>query len=144
MTPDYGGWQTGKRSRRDRQVVPPKLGGTMVAPEHFGSGDSMKYVLLGEDGTSTEEKLAGYTGVVSWSYLRPHCENGVLYFVDPALALTEVGAAIAHNESTKVEAWLKAGDLVKMGEVHAAQWEKDAPEFEALVVSPFVLCRPAG
>jgi len=116
----------------------------MIAPEHFGSDDSMKYVLRGEDGTSTEEKLAGYTGVVTWDYLRPHCENGVLFFVDPVLALTEVGAAFSHNESAKVEAWLKAGDLVKMGEVHAAQWEKDAPEFEALVVSPFVLCRPVG
>ncbi|MEK7948981.1 DUF2288 family protein [Luteolibacter soli] len=102
----------------------------------------MKYVLLGEDESSTEEKLSGYTGVVAWSYLRPHCENGVLYFVDPTLELTEVGAAISHNQSAKVEAWLKAGDLVKMGEVHAAQWEKEAPEFEALVVSPFVLCRP--
>ena len=113
----------------------------MIAPEHFGS-ESMKYVLLGEDGTSTEDKLAGYTGTVPWSYLRPHCENGVLYFVDPALPLIEVGAAFARNESAKVEGWLKSGDLVKLGEVHAAQWEKNAPEFEALVVSPFVLCRP--
>jgi len=144
MTPEQGVWQTGKRSRRDRRGKLFKTRCTMIAPEHFGSEDSMKYVLLGEDGTSTEEKLAGYTGVVSWSYLRPHCENGVLFFVDPELALTEVGAAFAHNQSEKVEAWLKSGDLVKMGEIHAAQWEKDAPEFEALVVSPFVLCRPVG
>ena len=113
----------------------------MIAPEHFGS-EPMKYVLSGEDGTSTEEKLAGYTGTVGWSYLRPHCEKGALYFVDPALGLSEVGAAIAGNETGKVEAWLKSGDLVKMGALHAAQWERDAPDFEALVVSPFVLCRP--
>ena len=39
---------------------------------------------------------------------------------------------------------LKAGDIVKIGDLHAAQWEKpgDKTEFEALVVSPFVLCRP--
>ncbi|MCW1924227.1 DUF2288 domain-containing protein [Luteolibacter arcticus] len=104
----------------------------------------MKYVLLGEDGASAEEKLSGYTGVVPWSYLRPHCQNGVLYFLDPALALTDVGAAIARNESTKVEAWLKSGDLVKLGEVHSVQWEKESPEFESLVVSPFVLCRPVA
>jgi hypothetical protein len=116
----------------------------MIEPEHVGSEDSMKYVLFGENGTSTEAKLSGYTGVVPWSYLRPHCANGVLYFVDPALELTEVGAAFANNQSAKVEAWLKSGDLVKMGEVHAAQWEKEAPEFEALVVSPFVLCRPVA
>jgi hypothetical protein len=42
-----------------------------------------------------------------------------------------------------VEAWLNVGDLVKISELHAQQWET-APEtrFEALVVSPFVLCRP--
>ncbi|MCW1884373.1 DUF2288 domain-containing protein [Luteolibacter flavescens] len=113
----------------------------MIAPEHYGS-ESMKYVLFGEDGTSTEEKLAGYTGVVPWSYLRPHCENGVLFYVDASLDLTVVGAAISRNESARVDAWLKSGDLVKMSEVHASQWEKDSPEFEALVVSPFVLCRP--
>jgi hypothetical protein len=41
-----------------------------------------------------------------------------------------------------VEAWLRCGDLVKIGDLHAAQWEKGGMEFEALVVSPFVLCRP--
>jgi hypothetical protein len=41
-----------------------------------------------------------------------------------------------------VEGWLKSGDLVKIGDLHAAQWEGKAVEFEALVVSPFVLCRP--
>ena len=88
------------------------------------------------------EKLANYTGLVPWSYLAPHSLKGTLYFVDPALALEEVGAAIAANQTDQVAAWLKAGDLVKVEALHAAQWENAATEFEALVVSPFVLCRP--
>jgi hypothetical protein len=108
----------------------------------FPEPERMQYAILGHDASSTAEKLESYTGTVGWSYLRPHWRNGVLFFVDPGLPLAEVGAAIAGNEAARVEGWLKAGDLVKIGDLHAAQWEGGAGEFEALVVSPFVLCRP--
>lgn len=104
--------------------------------------EPMKYVMLGEDVSTTEEKLAKYTGHVAWSYLKPHYENGSLFFVDPELKLEDVGAAISHNDKMRVEAWLKSGELVKISALHAAQWEDGTNEFEALVVSPFVLCRP--
>ncbi len=97
---------------------------------------------LGEDPSSTREKLANYTGQVPWSYLAPHALKGSLYFVDPGLALEDVGAAISGNRADLVEAWLKSGELVKIEALHAEQWEDGATEFEALVVSPFVLCRP--
>jgi hypothetical protein len=90
----------------------------------------------------TREKLANYTGQVPWSYLAPHAAKGSLYFVDPALQLAEVGAAFSGNRAEQVAAWLKAGDLVKIDALHAAQWENGETEFEALVVTPFVLCRP--
>jgi hypothetical protein len=91
---------------------------------------------------STREKLANYTGQVPWSYLAPHAAKGSLYFVDPALKLEDVGAAFSGNRAEQVAAWLKAGDLVKIEALHAAQWENGETEFEALVVTPFVLCRP--
>ena len=102
----------------------------------------MKYAILGEDQTSASEKLEKYTGTVDWGYLAPHFRHGVLYFVDPSLALAEVGLAFSANNQDQVRAWLKSGDLVKIESLHAAQWEKGGVEFEALVVSPFVLCRP--
>ena len=102
----------------------------------------MKYAILGEDATSVEEMLEKYTGTVGWGYLRPHFLNGVLYFVDPSLPLAEVGRAFTENGKDRVEAWLKCGDLVKIGDLHAEQWRKGDTEFEALVVSPFVLFRP--
>lgn len=104
----------------------------------------MKYVLLGEDHSSTEEKLAKYTGEVTWSYLAPHFNAGTLYFVDPSLRLEAVGAAFAGNLTGQVDAWLKTGDVVKIGSLHAFQWETGDTRFEALVVSPFVLCRPVA
>ncbi len=91
---------------------------------------------------SSLDKLANYTGTVPWSYLAPHQTTGSLYFVDPALKLEMVGVAISGNHAEQVQAWLKSGDLVKIEAIHAAQWTDLAKEFEALVVSPFVLCRP--
>ena len=115
----------------------------MVSPNP-NDPQPMKYTMLGEDNSSPQEKLAKYTGTVDWKYLRPHYQSGVLYFADPTLELTEVGSAFTENESERVEAWLKTGDIVKIEELHASQWgkEEDDTEFEALVVSPFVLCRP--
>ncbi|MFT4177316.1 MAG: DUF2288 family protein [Luteolibacter sp.] len=99
--------------------------------------------LFGEDTFTTAEKLSNYTGTVSWGYLQPHYERGALFFVDPRLTLEEVGEALANDHSDQIKAWLQSADLVQIGAIHAAQW-KDTPErpFHALVVSPFVLCRP--
>lgn len=109
-----------------------------------GKSERMRYEILGEDHRSEEEKLEQFTGVVGWSYLRPHYHSGVLYFVDPSLELKVVGAAISSDDSERVANWLGSGDMVKIGELHAKQWEDGDTQFEALVVSPFVLCRPAG
>ena len=114
----------------------------MIAPEHSDK-DRMKYAILGGGKLTEEEKLSQAKGEVGWSYLAPHYRNGSLFFVDPCLPLEQVGLAFANNEKACVEAWLKAGDIVKIEALHAAQWEGDQQvRFEALVVSPFVLCRP--
>lgn len=114
----------------------------MIAPDPSSGPEPMKYALLGGDDTSDEEKLSKYCGRVSWSYLRPHLENESLYFLDPEIPLEVAGKAMSENRTEQVEAWLKSGDLVQLGPLHAAQWEEGEVEFEALVVSPFVLCRP--
>ncbi|MFD2257228.1 DUF2288 domain-containing protein [Luteolibacter algae] len=113
----------------------------MVAPNP-NNPQPLKYAMLGVDESTPLEKLEKYTGTVGWKYLAPHYLSGVLYFVDPELKLAEVGYAFSENHKEQVEAWLKAGDLVKIGDLHAEQWAKADNEFEALVVSPFVLCRP--
>ncbi len=106
--------------------------------------DRMQYQILGDVAEGEEEKLSRFTGVVPWTYLRPHFQSGVLYYVDASLKLAEVGEHFVKNGVEDVEALLRSGDLVKIGELHAEQWEKSDVQFEALVVSPFVLCRPAA
>lgn len=106
------------------------------------AADKMRYQMLGEDQSTTADKLAKYSGEVGWGYLRDHYQNGVLFFVDPALKLEEVGLVISEDDSAQVAAWLESGDLVKIEDLHAAQWEGSDQQFQALVVSPFVLCRP--
>lgn len=115
----------------------------MISSDPSDSGpDPMQYAMLGDDGSASEEKLAKYTGTVPWSYLVPHYQSGSLYFVDPELVLEVVGAAFAGNSAKQVENWLKSGEIVKIEALHAEQWAESEPQFEALVVSPFVLCRP--
>lgn len=108
------------------------------------ASEEMRYGMLGEDQSTVEEKLAKYSGTVGWEYLKEHFKNGVLFFVDPELKLEEVGAAITADETGTVKAWLKSADLVKIEAIHAGQWEDSGQQFEALVVSPFVLCRPVS
>lgn len=117
----------------------------MISPDQSGA-DDMKYAIFGGSELTEKDKLAQSMGEVGWSYLAPHYESGSLYFVDPELALEEVGLAFTDNRKDEVEAWLKKGDIVKVEALHAAQWENqeggEAVQFEALVVSPFVICRP--
>ncbi len=107
-----------------------------------GPAEGMKYAILGEDQSTPAEKLAQFQGEVDWGYLKPHFERDCLYFVDSSLEMTTVGEAMAGDDSAAVQAWLKSGDLVKIEGIHAFQWEDGKVQFEALVVSPFVLCRP--
>ena len=110
--------------------------------ESNGEEEPMRYGILGEDTATTGEKLDKYTGEVGWRYLRAHFETGNLLYVDPGLALTEVGEAFAADDTDRVAAWRKAGDLVTPSEPHAHYWEESGTRFRALVVSPFVLIQP--
>ena len=105
----------------------------------------MKYGILGEDTQSAEEKIAKYRGEVSWNYLKPHGERDALLWVDPALDLEEVAKAFIDDDTERVANWLGNGDLVRVGKLHAAQWEKSDELFTAVVVTPFVLMQqPRG
>ena len=106
--------------------------------------DAMNYGMVGDDAQSTPEKLEKYTGEVNWEYLKPHFEVGALIYVDPTLSITHVGQAISEDDSEKIQAWLKSGDLVKPSELHAQWWQENPQTFTALVVSPFVLIQPAA
>ena len=114
----------------------------MASQKSPSDPENMHYGMLGDDTQPTLEKLAKYTGIVDWEYLQPHYESGALIYVDPTLSITEVGQALADDDKTGIEAWLKSGDLVKPSEPHAKWWQENPAQFTALVVSPFVLMQP--
>lgn len=113
-----------------------------TSPDGQRSDDSLRYGLLGDDTASMLEKLEKYTGTIDWSYLKPHFETGALLYVDPSLALTEVGHAFTADDAARVAAWRRTGDLVTPSAPHAEYWAESGTIFLALMVSPFVLIQP--
>lgn len=139
--PDLHAGKNAARIRRLEKRAAPVIVRRVISNDS-APFEPMKYAILGDDTRSEEEKLAHYTGEVPWSYLAPHFQKGSLYFVDPSLKLEEVGAAFAANRADQVRGWLSSGDLVKIEAIHTRQWQDGNTLFHALVVSPFVLCRP--
>lgn len=113
-----------------------------TSPNGNRPDDSLRYGMLGDDTASMLEKLEKYTGTIDWSYLKPHFATGALLYVDPSLALTEVGHAFTTDDAARVAAWRRAGDLVTPSQHHADYWAESGTVFLALVVSPFVLVQP--
>lgn len=106
--------------------------------------DEMKYSILGGDGRTEAQRVADYTGEVGWDYLRPHYERGCLLWVDADLELERAAMAFVEDDSEQVANWLGSGELLKIGALHAAQWEGGEDRFTAVVVSPFVLMKLPG
>lgn len=94
------------------------------------------------DHSSDTEKLEKYSGVVDWTYLRPHFEAGNLIYVDPCLDLKTAGLAFAEDDQKQVKAWLRAGDLLQPCELHAKHWAESNTQFTAMIVRPFILAQP--
>ncbi len=102
----------------------------------------MEYGMVGDDGLTMEERLEKYSGETDWEYLRAACMYEVLYFVDASLDLKLVANAFLTDEADKIAAWIKAGDVVKLEQLHLNHFDQDrTKKFEATVVSPFVLCK---
>ena len=95
----------------------------------------MNYGMLG----SGDSELEKYMGEVGWDYLKPHFESGALLYLDSSLNLKEVGEALVTDDKSKVDRWLKSGDLVKPSQPHADYWATADEIYRAVVVSPFVL-----
>lgn len=102
----------------------------------------MEYGMVGEDGLTMEERLEKYSGLTDWGYLRAACMYDVLYFVDQSLVLKEVGNAFIQDDAEQIQKWIKSGDIVKLEKLHLDHFDEDkSKKFEAIVVSPFVLCK---
>jgi len=104
--------------------------------------EKLHYGILGDDQSSSQDKVAKYTGDVDWNYLKPHYKSGAMIYVDPELSLTVVADAFTKDDKSQVQAWLKSADLVKPSHLHEDWWEYDQTRFTAVVITPFVLAQP--
>ncbi len=102
----------------------------------------MEYGMVGEDGLTMEERLEKYSGVTDWSYLRAACMYDVLYYVDASLELKTVANAFLEDKAEEIKEWIRKGDIVKLEKLHLMHFDEEKEKkFEAVVVSPFVLCK---
>ncbi len=88
------------------------------------------------------EHITKTLGDVHWSDLRAHLARDAVIIVDDALDLVDVGVALASNDVSTVDAWIRAGKLQKPTAEDLTRWSLDANvRFPAAVVQPFVLIR---
>ena len=83
-------------------------------------------------------KFKDEVGTVSWSWLRPHQQHGILFLVAEKLDLVEVAVEVAEDRVTQIKAWLENGDLVRPTPDQVAGWEKSGGLFSGIIVKPYV------
>ena len=87
-------------------------------------------------------KLKDEVGTVSWSWLRPHQQRGILFLVAEKLDLVPVAVAVAENHVAQIEVWLESGDLVRPTPDQVAEWERSGGLFSGIIVKPYVFFKP--
>lgn len=94
------------------------------------------------------ESLHGHlnkeTARASWAELERFFASGSILWVAPALDLVAVAAAMASDRKEVFEAWLQAGQVVRLADERARTWSETAPELWAVVVAPWVLVQEAA
>jgi len=95
--------------------------------------------LLIED---VRKKLEAEILPATWAALEPHARRQGLFLVRDGLELSEVAAAIATDDQSKVEEWIGDLSLRRPTLDEVTEWAEDPVAFYAVIVQPFVLCRP--
>lgn len=79
------------------------------------------------------------TARIAWRELEPHYERGALIQVDKALDLIDVATSFANDDKDRVEAWIGAGQILRLSSGVADDWRTRNPELWAVVTAPWVL-----
>jgi hypothetical protein len=89
-------------------------------------------------------KLNTETAKADWTELLPFFAKGQLILVGSQLDLVEVAAHIATNDTANVHAWMSSGQLVKLDDETAMDWEQRKPAIWTVVVAPWILVQERG
>ncbi len=94
---------------------------------------------MAETDAELHARLNAETGKLSWPELQRHFARGVVIRVDGELDLVAVAAAFVRDDKPEVERWLTSGQVERVGEEHARDWQERDPLFWAVVAAPWVL-----
>jgi hypothetical protein len=84
-------------------------------------------------------ELENMIGPVQWEWLKPHTQRDAVVIVDAALALAEVGEALATDNTQLVSRWITEQLIGKPTAAQLSLWNSGHPEFSSLIVQPYVL-----
>ncbi len=84
-------------------------------------------------------ELKEMTGPVQWEWLKPHVQRDAVIIVNSQLDLTEVGEALATDNTQAVKHWITEQLLVKPDAEQLTLWSSDNKRLNSLIVQPFVL-----
>lgn len=88
-------------------------------------------------------KLRGEVMASWWEDLAAHQARGALLLARADLDLLDVAEAMARDESSRIEAWLKAGLLKRASTADKEAFEaiSEGVRFQFIVVQPWVLAQ---
>lgn len=85
-------------------------------------------------------ELAGMIDEVEWQWLIPHAKRNAIVVVIKELDLLDVGVAIANDNVTSVQHWIREQLIYKPSTTQLVSWNQDTSrKFTALIVQPYVL-----
>ena len=85
-------------------------------------------------------QIANTKGDVFWSDLTAHVARDAVIIADEQLDLVDVGMALATNDTTTVDEWIRLGKLQKPSTEDVSRWSiMTNLTFASVVVRPFVL-----
>jgi hypothetical protein len=84
------------------------------------------------------------TAKADWAELHPFFAKGQLILVATQLDLVEVAAHIATDNADHIHTWMTSGQLVKLDDDTALDWEQRKPAIWTVVVAPWILVQERG
>ena len=82
------------------------------------------------------------TSQINWDELQRFFAGGWLIYVSADTNLLDVAVAFTQDDKDKVSQWLTSGEVAKVSDAQARQWQKDNTSFWANVIKPWVLIQP--
>lgn len=92
--------------------------------------------------SNLKEKLSQDIADISWQDLLPHAKRDAIIVVKEELDLSEVGIAIAEDNTNSVQGWITEQSIAKPTAKQLTNWNNEPQkQFTTLIVQPFVIVK---